>query len=261
MTGKLIEVQIDGFVGTVIMCNEKKRNVINQALIDEMVAAFAGFSQRKTRAVILCAGPGAKIWSAGHDVNELPHSGCDPLAYNDPLTTLLRLIQQCPMPVLAMIDGGVWGGAVDLALSSDIIIATPESYFCMTPARIGLPYNASGLLHFMAAMNLNVVREMFFTAKPLSAERGAQLGIVNHLVASGEIEEFTKKIAQTIAENSPLSIGVIKEQLRLLANAHPLSPLTFERIQGLRSIVYGSNDYREGIAAFHAKRKPVFTGE
>lgn len=261
MTGNFIVVQTDGFVGTVIMCNRKKRNVINQALIDEMTAAFAGFSQKKMRAVILRAETGMNVWSAGHDVNELPDSGCDPLAYNDPLTTLLRLIQQCPMPVLAMIEGGVWGGAVDLALSSDIIIATPESYFCMTPARIGLPYNASGLLHFMAAMNLNVVREMFFTAKPLSAERGAQLGIVNHLVASGEIEAFTNAMAQTIAENSPLSIGVIKEQLRLLAGAHPLSPLTFERIQGLRSIVYGSKDYQEGIAAFHAKRKPLFSGE
>jgi methylmalonyl-CoA decarboxylase len=261
MAENFIVVQIDELVGTVIMCNRKKRNVINKALITEMTAAFAGFSQKKMRAVILRAEPGMKVWSAGHDVNELPDSGCDPLAYNDPLTTLLRLIQQCPMPVLAMIEGGVWGGAVDLALSSDIIIATPESYFCMTPARIGLPYNASGLLHFMAAMNLNVAREMFFTAKPLSAERGAQLGIVNHLVASVEIEAFTKAMAQTIAENSPLSIGVIKEQLRLLAGAHPLSPLTFERIQGLRSVVYGSKDYQEGIAAFHAKRKPLFTGE
>ena len=257
----MIVVQIDGFVGTVTMCNRNKRNVINQALIDEMTDAFAGFTREKMRAVILRAEPGMKVWSAGHDVNELPGSGCDPLAYNDPLTTLLRLIQKFPMPVLSMIEGGVWGGAVDLALSSDIIIATPESYFCMTPARIGLPYNVSGLLHFMAAMSLNVVREMFFTAKPLSAERGAQLGIVNHLVAGDEIETFTKSMAKTIAENSPLSIGVIKEQLRLLADAYPLSPLTFERIQGLRSVVYGSKDYREGIAAFHAKRKPEFTGE
>jgi methylmalonyl-CoA decarboxylase len=261
MTGNFIAVQIDGFIGTVIMCNREKLNVINQALINEMAAAFAVFSKKKIRVVVLRAEPGMKIWSAGHDVNELPDSGCDPLAYNDPLTTLLRLIRQSSMPVLAMIEGGVWGGAVDLALSSDIIIATPESYFCMTPARIGLPYNASGLLHFMAAMNLNVVREMFFTAKPLSAERGAQLGIVNHLVAGGEIEAHTKSMAETIAENSPLSIGVIKEQLRLLADAHPLSPITFERIQGLRSIVYGSKDYQEGIAAFHAKRKPIFSGE
>ena len=75
-----------------------------------------------------------------------------------------------------------------------------------------------------------------------------------------ELEIFTYEIARKICNNSPLSVSVIKEHIRLLANAYPLSPTTFERIQGLRRIVYDSRDYEEGIKAFMDKRPPVFNG-
>lgn len=130
----------------------------------------------------------------------------------------------------------------------------------MTPAKIGVPYNASGILHFINTMGINIAKEMFFTALPLSAERAEKFGILNHVVPLEELEIFTYEIARKICNNSPLSVSVIKEQIRLLANAYPLSPTTFERIQGLRRIVYDSKDYEEGIKAFMDKRPPVFNG-
>ena len=102
---------------------------------------------------------------------------------------------------------------------------------------------------------------MFFTAQPINAERALQVGILNHLVSTEELERFTNKMALQIACNSPLAIAVIKEQLRLLGNSHPLSPETFERIQGLRRKAYDSFDYLEGKNAFYEKRPPRFKGE
>jgi methylmalonyl-CoA decarboxylase len=248
-------------IGTIIMNNPERRNVLSSKMVDEMLQALEDLEKGRARVIVIRAYQGAKVWSSGHDVTELPIAGHDPLPYDDPLVTILRSIQASPLPVIAMIEGGVWGGACDLALSCDILIGSPSASLTMTPAKISVPYNATGILHFMGIMGINIAKEMFFSAQPLSAKRAEKLGILNHLIPEDELESFTYELAGSIAKNSPLSIKVIKEQICLLAGAHPLSPHTFERVQGLRRVVYDSKDYAEGINAFLGKRPPVFRGE
>jgi len=256
----LIETQVDGTIGTIVLNNSEKRNALSRQLVDELVDALGRFSAQMTRVVVLRSHPEAKVWSAGHDVAELPEGGRDPLGWDDPLRYLVRSIEEFPAPVIASIEGSVWGGACEVAFACDLIVVAPTATFAVTPARLGVPYNVSGMLTFMNACSLRILKEMAFTAKPMTAKRAEALGIVNHVVPADELETFTYCLAREIAENAPLSISVMKEQLRMLAGAHPMSPRRFERVQGLRRIVYDSSDYIEGIKAFREKRKPKFQG-
>lgn len=256
----LIQTRIDGAVGTLTLANYAKRNSLSEALVGEIIAALHDFTERKVRCAVLRAEPGVAVWSAGHDVGELPEGGSDPLGWQDPLRQLVREIETFPAPVIAMIEGSVWGGACETVFACDLIIATPEARFAATPAKHSVPYNISGLLTFLNAAHLRIAKEMLFTAQPISAERLERMGIINHVVPTAELEAFTYETARTIAGNAPLSITVMKEQLRILAGAHAMSPQGFERVQGLRRVVYNSEDYAEGVRAFKEKRKPVFKG-
>jgi methylmalonyl-CoA decarboxylase len=257
----LILTETRDAIGVIVLNHVQKRNALSEALIHEVTVALKGFRENNIRAVVLRAPPGVKVWSAGHDVSELPDRGRDPLGWSDSLRVLVRAIQEFPAPVIALIEGGVWGGGCEVAMACDILVATPEATFAITPAKLGVPYNLGGILTLMNMIPLPVAKEMLFTAQPIPAVQALNLGMINYIKSAEEIDSFVYGLAAQIVANSPLSIAVMKEELRLLASAHAITPELFERIQGLRRVVYDSHDYQEGLNAFREKRKPRFEGK
>ena len=257
----VVHVEVQDRVGILTLDDPERRNCLSVEMLQGLTAGLARLAAAKVRVVVLRAPPGAAVWSAGLDVRSLPEPGRDPLDYQDPLEQVIRQVEHFPAPVIAMVEGGVWGGACDLSFVCDLAIGCETASFAITPAKLGVPYNCSGILHFLNLVGPRVAGEMFFTAEPIKAERAVAVGILNRLVPKGELEAYTLALARRIAQNSPLAVGVIKEQLRILGRSHPVYPETFERIQALRRCVFESADYVEGKKAFLEKRKPVFTGE
>ncbi len=162
----LIITSVKDRIGTLQFNHSGKLNCLSHALMDEMMAGLRSLVSDDCSVLVIRAESGVKVWSAGHDINELPAARRDPLSYGDPLETLLRNVQDCPIPVIGMVEGTVWGGACDLCCSCDMVIAAEGSTFAMTPAKVGIPYNASGLIHFVNHIGLNKAKEMFSRQSP-----------------------------------------------------------------------------------------------
>ena len=246
-------------VATVTMNDPARRNALGKAMLAGLTDAFAEVAAVRSRAVILRAAPGNPVWCAGFDIGDLA-PGIDPLAQDGPLKTVFGAVADCAAPVIAMLDGTAWGGGTDLALRCDIAIASPACTLAFTPARLGLPYDPDGLLNVMLRGGMALAMEMFATGDAMPAIRALAAGLVNHVVPGDEIEAFTAAMARRIADNAPLSVRSAKQQLRALNAAMPLPPAVLQRLLNTRQAALSSEDFAEGLAAFRAKRRPIFRG-
>jgi hypothetical protein len=118
-----------------------------------------------------------------------------------------------PAPVITLVQGSAWGGACDLVIACDMAFGDESCAFAITPAKLGLPYNVGGILHFLNRLPLNVVTEMFCSAVP---ERAFRLGII---IPAAFLEERVYTLAGLIATRSSAAISTFKASARALAEA------------------------------------------
>ena len=250
-------IQRDGDVAVLSMGDLARRNVLSACMLAGLTGALD--ETRNARAVVLRADAGAAVWCAGFDVGALAR-GFDPLAQDGALQTLFRRVQEHPAAVIAMLHGSAWGGGTDLALRCDIAIADPTCTLAFTPAKLGLPYDADGLLNVVMRAGPAAALEMFSTADAVTADKALRFGLLNHLVPEAELEPFTMAMARRIAANAPLSVASAKQQVRALASAVALPAATAQRLAEGRRRALDSDDFEEGLAAFRARRPPAFQG-
>jgi methylmalonyl-CoA decarboxylase len=246
----------------VTMANEQRRNSLGQQMLDELSGAIRDAQDQGCRALIVRAEPGVGTWSAGYDITALPVDGSDPLTWTNPLEAFLHVVRSAPFPIIAAVEGGVWGGACELVMTCDLVVAVRTATLAITPARLGVPYNTAGVAHFLGTLPLNVAKEMFFTADEMSAEAAHAFGVVNRLVDdSAALEVESRTLARRIATRAPLAIRAIKGEMTALTDARSLTSDDFERLTELRRAAWTSADYQEGVRAFTEKRSPRFTGQ
>lgn len=259
----MVETNIIDRICFIEMKNAEHFNCLSVQMCDELSAAIDNAYANECVGIVIKAECRRGVWSAGHDIRELPQDGNDPLDYDVPMEHLLRKVQDIPIPVIACASGTVWGGACDLCVSCDMIVAADTATFAITPAKIGIPYNASGIMHFINQLGINKAREMFFTAAPITAQDALNVGFVNQIAPADELDAMLEeKFLNPLRRNSVVSISAIKRQFRILSKAATvISSESFEKINSYRKKVYQGQDYKEGIHSFLEKRAPEYTGK
>jgi methylmalonyl-CoA decarboxylase len=252
--------QISNNIGIATISNPPV-NSLSSDVCDRLLESFDEFEKARVRVVIIGANPTAKIWSAGHDIREIPLDGHDAVTWTTGFERVLRRVRSCAAPVIAMLHSSVWGAACDLAVTCDLAIGTPKTTFAITPVKIGISYNTAGMSHFLGALPMHIVKEMVFTGNPLSAEDAYRFGLLNRLVSPEKLEATTMEIAETVAGRAPLAVSVVKAELNSLNKGAPMSAEEFESIQAVRRAAFRSDDLKEGVKAFFEKRPPVFQGK
>jgi methylmalonyl-CoA decarboxylase len=255
-----IKFRIEERIARITMCDSEHFNCLSEAMCFALISAIDKAYSAECVGIIIDAECKRGVWSAGHNIHELPTDGSDPLAYEVPMEQLLRKVQDIPIPVIACANGTVWGGACDLCLSCDMIVAADTATFAITPAKIGIPYNASGIMHFINQLGINKAREMFFTANPITAQDALNVGLINRVTEPGELDQVLEEhFLEPLRRNSTLSVSAIKRQFRVLSrDTATLSVETFERINAYRHFVYQGEDYKD---AYHEFYEQVMGGE
>lgn len=235
------------------------RNRLTTPMLEEGRALLTAAVLQGVRVVILTAEPAKGTWSSGHDVSEIPREATEHVWAN-PLEGFLEYFRRLPIATIAEVGGSVWGGACELVLSCDLIVARADVTMAITPARLGVGYPPSGIARFLACLPAQVVARMFLTAEPITMQQAYDLGAVSTVVQSdGELAAASAALAEKIVRNAPLSIASTKAAMAELSDAH-LPPEAARRVDDSVVRAWTSKDLAEGIAAFNERRPPDFQG-
>jgi len=246
-------------VTRVTIDNPDKRNALDHEILD----ALAELPSRLDARCLLVTAAG-KVFSSGYDIGALPAERFAQAAeaiVAHPFTAAIEALDGYPYPVLAALNGHAIGGGLELALSCDLRVCSSDARLGMPPARLGLIYSHTGLRKFIDAIGAPRTRELFFTARNVSAEEALRWGLVGEVVPAQEVAARGVELAAEIAANAPLSLVGNKRVIsELLAAARALEPAVEEELVALRDACFGSEDFREGVRAFAEKRPPHWRG-
>ncbi len=250
-----VQVERIGDVALVRFANPGKRNALDLGLIDMLARTFVALPAHGVRAAVLTGeAEGTRTsFSSGFDIGALT-----PNFTSSPLTPLLDVLVDGPIPVVAALGGLAFGGGCALAVHCDLRVAHPAVQLSMPPARLGIVYPARELARFVSVIGASRARELFFVGQPISAARALEWGLVDRVTSEAEVLPSALAIAEAIAENAPLAIAGMRRSFERLVPT--LTAEVAAELDALARQAWQSEDAREAQTAFAERRKPRFIG-
>jgi enoyl-CoA hydratase len=235
-------------------------NAMNTQMGLDLLALFESVNAAPNRQrCIVLTGAGSRAFCAGGDLKE--RNGMTDQQWQDQHLIFERAIRamiQCPVPVIAAVNGAAYAGGMEISLCADFIYAAEHARFALTEVTLGIMPGAGGTQTLPRAVGARRAKEILLTGRPFTAQQAFEWGMVNHICKADTLLAEALETAATIADNAPISTRQIKQSVNYGLNMDLASGMMFE-IEAYNRMV-PTEDRREGIRAFNEKRKPQFQG-
>ncbi len=266
----LVRTEKNGLITELTISRPEALNALNAEVLQGLerhlgALATAGNLYSETR-LILIRGAGEKAFAAGADIKLMNETAVDPTPEKRARLSefielgqrVMRMIEDLPLPVIAVVHGFAIGGGLELALACDMIVASTEARLGQAEVNLGLIPGFGGSQRLIRRVGVGGAKRLILTGEPVSGSEALRIGLVDWAVPPAELPAAVEKICKSIVEKSPLAIASAK---RLIDHSYLQT-----RDKRLRAEVegfldnFGSADAKEGIDAFISKRKPQFPG-
>jgi enoyl-CoA hydratase len=257
MSDLILEAR-EGRVAVLTVNRPDKLNALSQALRDEMLVALERLEGDESVGVVVITGASEKAFIAGADIGEF--AGRTPFDQRHAMRSprIYDVMSGFPKPVIAMINGFCLGGGCELAMSCDLRVASERARFGQPEVNLGLIPGGGGTQRMTRLVGAGHALRLILTGDMIGAEEAQRIGLVELVVPHEELRAKTLELAAKIASKSPLTLRIAKEAVRAAEELPLADGIRYER--DLFCLAFSSDDMKEGVDAFLAKRPAEWSG-
>jgi len=244
------ELHVEGAIATLTLRRPQQANRLEP---DDLLAISEHLaSVNATREVlVLRVQATGKTFCAGYDIGQI--GGARPVAFED----MVNAIEDARPVTMVLLQGGVYGGATDLALACDFRLGSANTEMFMPAARLGLHFYRRGLERYVSRLGVDQAKRLFLTAEKIGATEMRAIGFLTHLMAADALQASADQLAATLAGMAPLALLGMKKNLNRIARG----ALDADDLRRDIERSAASQDLQEGRAAWAEKRTPRFSGQ
>jgi enoyl-CoA hydratase/carnithine racemase len=248
-------------VGLVTLDRQDVRNAMNTAMMRDVRDCFQQFYiDPSVAACLIVTGAGEQAFCSGGDLKERRGMSDETWRQQHAIVEqMVRAIHDCPIPIIAAVNGAAFAGGMEIALACDFVYAAEHARFALTEVTLGIMPGAAGTQNLPRAVGVRRAKEIILTGTPFTAAEALAWGMVNKVVAGPQLMDEVMATARRIAANAPVSVRQAKKSLDKATELDRASGYAFEIEAYNRTVV--TRDRQEGINAFNEKRKPIYRGE
>lgn len=257
---KNLVLSISDNILTITISREKNLNALNQETMGELHATFQSVYEDKDISGVIITGAGEKAFVAGADITEFKGvNEVNGRKFAERGQEIFQMIENCPKPVIAAVNGFALGGGCELAMACHMRVASRNAKFGQPEVNLGIIPGYGGTQRLTQLIGKGKAIELMLTADMIGAEEAQALGLVNHVVETPD-ESRTKafEILKKIATKAPVAVALVIDCVNAAYNEEENG---YQTEANAFAKCCGTDDFVEGAAAFVEKRKPVFKGQ